>query len=147
MRLELVTKDNVHKVCKVKVHPHQEVFVAPVAKSLAEAYVYPDAAWPRAIVDGDRIVGFVMVAIQPDDPIEAYRFCLWRLIIDADEQGKGYGRFAVQAVAEEGRRRGIGQLHSTWHPGDGGPEEFYVRLGFVLTGEVLDDETVGVLQL
>jgi diamine N-acetyltransferase len=147
MHLELVTTVNFARVCRVKVHPHQEQFVAPVVRSLAEAYVYPEAAWPRAIVDGDRIVGFVMLAIQPHDPIEAYRFYLWRLNIDAGEQGKGYGRFAVQAVIEEGRRLGAKQLHVSWHPGVGGPEEFYLRLGFVKTGEVLDEETVGVLQL
>jgi diamine N-acetyltransferase len=147
MRLDLVTKDNVNKVCAVKVHPSQEGFVAPVAVSLAEAYVNQKTAWPRAVVDGDEIVGFIMVAIQPDEPIEAFRFCLWRLNIDANHQRKGYGRFAVQAVADEGRRRGIERLHVTWEPGEGGPEDFYLRLGFVMTGEVYDGEKVGVLQL
>ena len=99
MRLELVTKENVREACALKVHPAQERFVARVAFSLAEAYVYGDMAWPRVVVDGDRVVGFVMVAIQPDEPIEAFRFCLWRLAVAAEEQGKGYGRFAVEQVA------------------------------------------------
>lgn len=147
MQLELVTGDNVRKVCDVKVHPAQERFVAPVAVSLAEAYVSRDIAWPRVIVDDDRVVGFVMVAIQPDEPIEAYRFCLWRLAIAGDEQGKGYGRFAVEQVAQEGRRRGISRLHVTWVPGEGGPAEFYQRLGFKTTGEILEGEVVAALDL
>lgn len=147
MRLEMVTKDNVRKACDVKVHPSQEQFVAPVAVSLAEAYVHGDIAWPRVIVDDDRVVGFVMVAVQPDEPIEAYRFCLWRLAVSGDEQGKGYGRFAVEQVAEEGRRRGIKRLHVTWVPGEGGPAEFYQRLGFKTTGEVLEGEVVAALDL
>ena len=147
MQLELVTKDNVRRACDVKVHPAQEKFVAPVAVSLAEAYVHHDMAWPRVVVDGDRVVGFVMVAIQPDEPIEAYRFCLWRLAIAADEQGRGYGRFAVGEVAAEGRRRGIAKLYVTWVEGEGGPAEFYQKLGFVPTGEVLEGEVVAALDL
>lgn len=147
MRLELVTQENVRKACDVKVLATQEKFVAPVAVSLAEAYVYGDVAWPRVITDGDRVVGFVMVAVQPDEPIEAYRFCLWRLAIDAAEQGKGYGRFAVAEVMAEGRRRGVDKLHVTWMEGDGGPAGFYQSLGFVTTGEVLDGETVAAIPL
>ena len=44
----------------MKVHPDQERFVAPVVQSLAEAYVRPEVAWPRLILDGDRPVGFLM---------------------------------------------------------------------------------------
>ncbi len=147
MRLEPVTKENVRKACEVKVSPAQQKFVASVAFSLAEAYAYGEVAWPRVIVEDDRVVGFVMVAIQPDEPIEAYRFCLWRLAVAADEQGKGYGRFAVQEVMKEGRRRGIKRLHVTWVEGEGGPAEFYKSLGFVTTGEVLEGETVAALDL
>jgi diamine N-acetyltransferase len=147
MRLELVTKENVRKACDLKVHPAQEKFVAPVAVSLAEAYVHSDMAWPRVVVEENRIVAFVMVAIQPDEPIEAFRFCLWRLAVAAGEQGKGYGRFAVHEVAAEGRRRGIDKLTVTWHAGEGSPEEFYKHLGFVKTGEVHGGEFVGALAL
>ena len=147
MRLEPVTKENVRKACEIKVHPAQEQFVAPVTVSLAQAYVYGQAAWPRVIVDGDRIVGFVMVSIQSDHPIEAYRFGLWRLAVAAEEQGKGYGRFAVQEVAREGRRRGKTKLYVTWVPGEGGPAEFYRRLGFVTTDEAIDGEVVAALDL
>jgi diamine N-acetyltransferase len=45
---------------------------------------------------------------------------LWRLNIAAEEQGRGYGRFAVTEVAEELRRRGTKTLHVTWHPGEHG---------------------------
>lgn len=38
--------------------------------------------------------------LQPDEPVEAYRFCLWRLAIAADQQGKGYGRFALEKIAQ-----------------------------------------------
>jgi diamine N-acetyltransferase len=72
---------------------------------------------------------------------------LWRLNIAEAEQRRGYGRFAVRAAAEEIRRRGGTRLHVTWEPGEDGPEEFYLGLGFRKTGEVSGEQTVGVLEL
>ena len=76
-----------------------------------------------------------------------FRSGLWRLNIAAGEQGKGYGRFAVESVAAEIRRRGGEQFYVTWHPGPKGPENFYLKLGFRTTGETSEGETVGVLDL
>ncbi|GAA3447983.1 GNAT family N-acetyltransferase [Planomonospora venezuelensis] len=146
LRLEKVTPENVRAACDMRLRPGQERFVAPVAQSLAEAYVQPDVAWPRLVFDGDRLVGFVMlfldVPLNPDDPQDPPRSGLWRLAVAADEQGRGYGRFAVEAVCEELRRRGKTRVTVTWVPGDGGPEPFYLKLGFRPTGEKSDDEIV-----
>jgi GNAT superfamily N-acetyltransferase len=49
---------------------------------------------------------FVMGGFDPKSQIDAFRAGIWRLKIAADEQGRGYGRFAVAAVAAEARRRG-----------------------------------------
>lgn len=59
----------------------------------------------------------------------------------------GYGRFAVEAVCEEIRRRGQTRATVTWVPGEHGPEKFYYKLGFRLTGEKSEDEVVGELEL
>ncbi|MBB4906276.1 GNAT family N-acetyltransferase, partial [Actinophytocola algeriensis] len=72
---------------------------------------------------------------------------LWRLNIADGEQGRGYGRFAVESVAAEIRRRGGTRLAVSWVPGENSPEAFYLKLGFRLTGEVDDGELVGELQL
>ena len=61
--------------------------------------------------------------------------------------GRGYGRFAVDSVAAEIRRRGGKELYVTWHPGPDGPEDFYLRLGFRRNGETSGGQTVGVLDL
>jgi diamine N-acetyltransferase len=76
----------------------------------------------------------------------AFRSGLWRLNIAAGEQRRGYGRFAVESVAAEIRRRGGKQLYVTWHPGPHRPEDFYHRLGFRPDGETSEGETVGVLE-
>jgi diamine N-acetyltransferase len=106
-RLEKITPDNVEAACRLTVRPDQEQLVAPVARSLAEAYVQPEIAWPRLIVE--QLVGFVM----------------------GSSWGRGYGRFAVGSVCEEIRRRGQDRATVTWVPGDHGPERFNLRLGSI----------------
>ncbi|MFF8032624.1 MULTISPECIES: GNAT family N-acetyltransferase [unclassified Streptomyces] len=150
LRLEEITPKNLDAALGIRVRPDQEFAVAPVVKSLAEAYVRPGTAWPRLIVDGDRAVGFLMAFLDIDWPRDGgsvVRSGLWRLNISAEEQGKGYGRFAVRSVAEELRRRGTTEFYVTWEPGDNGPEGFYLGLGFRKNGEVSGSETVGVLDL
>ena len=147
MRIELVTPDNVGDACRLAVAPQQERFVAPVVRSLAEAYAQPDVAWPRLVYDDDRLVGFAMGAFDPECPIPYFRSGIWRLNIAAGEQGRGYGRFAVQAVLDEARRRGSDRATVLWVPGPEGPEGFYRRLGFVPTGEESDGQIVGAIEL
>ncbi|MFF5548839.1 GNAT family N-acetyltransferase [Streptomyces olivaceoviridis] len=149
-RLEEVTPGNFDTAVALRVRPDQEHAVAPVVRSLAEAYVHPrGVAWPRLIVDDGRVVGFLMAFFGIDWHGDgSVRRCgLWRLNIAAGEQGRGYGRFAVDAVAGEIRRRGGTELYVSWHPGPHGPEEFYLRLGLRKNGETSGDQTVGVLDL
>jgi diamine N-acetyltransferase len=149
MRLERITPKNYEAALALSVRSDQEDLVAPVVKSLAEAYVFPDQAWPRLIYDDDRLVGFLMAfldipwARNPDD----LRSGLWRLNIAADAQGNGYGRFAVEAVCDEIRARGGTRAYVSWEPRAGGPEIFYLKLGFRPTGEYNRGQTVGVLNL
>jgi diamine N-acetyltransferase len=151
MRLERITPNNYQAALTLSVRPDQEDLVAPVVKSLAEAYVFPDHAWPRLIYDGDRLVGFLMAFLDipwdPDRNPDDRRSGLWRLNIAADAQGSGYGRFAVEAVCAEIRARSGTRAYVTWEPRAGGPEEFYLKLGFRPTGEQSGGQTVGVLDL
>ncbi|MDR7275085.1 GNAT family N-acetyltransferase [Catenuloplanes atrovinosus] len=150
MRLEPITPRNYEDALKLSVREDQRDLVSSVEKSLAEAYVWGEHAWPRLIYDGDRMVGFLMafVDLPWKDPDDTDRRCgLWRLNIAADEQGKGYGRFAVEAACAELRSRGNTRFYVTYVPRDGGPEPFYRRLGFVPTGELSGGETVAVRTL
>jgi diamine N-acetyltransferase len=146
-RLEPITPENIDAVCAVRIHEKQEPYVEPVARSLAEAYLHPDLAWPRAIVDGVAIVGFVMAFLDvhwnDDDPPEITRSGLWRLNIDAAHQGHGYGRFAVDAVCAHLADRGRDEfVYVTWEAGEHGPEAFYLGLGFEPTDELSGGQTV-----
>ena len=151
LRLEEITAGNLDDAIGVTVRADQEHLVAPVVKSLAEAYVHPTIAWPRLIRHGGRPVGFLMgffgAAFAGDDGGPDLRSGLWRLNVTAGEQGRGVGRFAVDSVAAEVRRRGSNLLTTTWHPGENGPEGFYLALGFRKTGELSGEQVVGELRL
>lgn len=147
LRAVEITPDNVRAAIKVEVREDQNTFVAPVIFSLAEAYASRETAWPRLILDGEKPVAFIMANFDPDEKEPDYRCGIWRLNVAAGEQGKGYGRFAVQAVLDEARRRGQKRVTVSWVPGEGSPEEFYLRLGFRKTGKMDEDELVGELFL
>lgn len=144
---EQITPDNVAAACQLAVEPHQKDFVAPVAVSLAEAYTQPEIAWPRLILDDGEPVAFVMGGFDPHAELDFFRCGIWRLNVGAGVQGRGYGRFAVETVLEEARRRGQSAATVLWIPAEGGPEEFYLRLGFRPTGQTFNGEVVGRIEL
>lgn len=146
LRVAELDADNVAAAIGIRVKPEQETYVASVASSIAEAYVTP-TAWPRVILADDEVVGFVMGNFDVDDEIAAFRAGIWRLNVSANAQGRGIGRFAVAAVAEEARRRGFDRITVLWKEGPDGPALFYGRLGFVPTGERFFGQVVGALDL
>ncbi|MDP9373863.1 MAG: GNAT family N-acetyltransferase [Chloroflexota bacterium] len=141
--LREITADTVRAICRLAVAPEQEGFVAPNAVSIAQAYFEP-RAWFRAIYAGDTPVGFIML---DDDPERGVYF-LWRLMVAAEHQGKGYGRRAVAHLLDYVRTRpGARELLVSYVPGEGGPAGFYRRLGFEPTGAMEGDEVVMRLPL
>jgi diamine N-acetyltransferase len=143
VELREVTADTVRQICRLSVAPGQEDFVAPNAVSIAEAYFEPKA-WFRAIYADDVPVGFIML----EDDAATAEYTLWRLMIADGFQGRGYGRRAVELLIEYVRTRPRATaLMTSWVPGEGNPEPFYLKLGFVPTGEVDEGEIVGRLAL
>lgn len=143
VELREVTAENVRSICRLAVGPSQSSFVAPNAVSLAQAMFEPKA-WYRAIYAGERPVGFAMLSIDTETPT----YYLWRFMIGADYQGRGYGRAAIAAIVAHVRSLpGATELLVSWVPAEGGPEPFYLGLGFVPTGKVEDGEVEGRLAL
>jgi diamine N-acetyltransferase len=152
---DIVTEADRRAALAVEAGPGQDHFVASVAESFADA-VRDARAMPRywTLNDGDEVVGFVMISdgVPPEtlerdaDLIGPY--FLWRLLIDRRKQRRGYGTAALDAVVAYVRSRpGADVLYTSAAQGEGGPQPFYERYGFVPTGEVVDDEVVLRLDL
>lgn len=146
MEIVQLTVDNLAKAVGITLRPGQEAFVAPVVQSIAEAYVNP-TAWPRLVVDGDDVLGFIMGNFDPAQEVEAFRAGIWRLNVAASAQGRGVGRFAVSALEAEARARGVNRISVLWERGENGPEGFYLALGFVPSGKELFGEVVAFKDL
>ena len=135
--LRTITSETVRAVTALAVAPEQEAYVAPNAVSIAEAHFEPKA-WFRAIAAGDELVGFVLVYRDPEEQ----EFYVWRLMVDARHQGRGYGRRAMELLLEEARADGASAVTLSVVPGDASALGFYRRIGFGETGEVDDGEVV-----
>ncbi len=100
---------------ELAVEPEQEQFVAPNARSIAEAHFEPHS-WFRAVYADDAPVGFVMAYRDPPTT-----FWVWRFMIDAAQQGKGYGRRALELLVDEARKDGVAEVKLSYHPGEHSP--------------------------
>jgi len=147
LRLEELSASTVVAANSLTLKPGQEQYVQPVSHSIAEAYVQPTTSWPRVVLDGDTVVGFIMGNFDPDAAQEELRSCIWRLNIAADAQGTGVGRFAVHTLAAEARSRGFGRLTVMFEPGPDGPEPFFTAIGFEVVGETPYGEHLAALAL
>jgi len=149
--LREITDNNRPLVEGLRVAPDQEGFVDSVMQSLVEAAATPHAKpWYRAVYLGETPVGFVMLGddVPPGNPHIPWRYYLWRMLIDARYQGRGYGRAALDLVAAYVKTRPDADvLVTSVVAGEGSPLGFYQRYGFELTGEMFDHEHVMQLQL
>jgi diamine N-acetyltransferase len=154
--LREITRDTVRTIIDLAVSPEQEQFVAPVAVSIAQAHFEP-RSWFRAIYADEEPVGFVMLFEAPDGAEGPYPegydgttplYFLWRFLIDARHQGRGFGRTALELTVDRVRSLpGARELLVSWVPEPGGPEAFYRSAGFTPTGDVFDGEVVARLPL
>ena len=143
LSLREITKDTVRSVLALEVAADQEDLVGDNGNSLALA-LFEEKAWYRGIYSGDEPVGFLMLSIDREKP----EFYLWRFMIDAKQQRKGYGKRAIELLIEEVRAQPEAKeltLHVMDLPHSA--VSFYEALGFKLTGEKDGDELVMSLPL
>ena len=136
--LREITPSNEQAVRALRTTTAQEKFVSTVAYTLREAQRNPqDNPWLRAIYANGQPVGLVMVAwnFVPNPPHTAGPYFLWKLIIDQEHQGNGYGRHAVEQVIDLLRADGAAELLTSYVEGEGSPAGFYAKLGFVARGD------------
>jgi diamine N-acetyltransferase len=147
--LREITAETVREICRLSdtLSPVQQRMVAPNAVSIAEAH-FSNYAWFRAIYADETPVGFIMLYIGPDDdtPEQTVHF-LWRFMIAGPFQGFGFGKAALQIVIADLRAQGVEVFITSCGQGEGSPEGFYRKMGFLPTGEMAGSEMVLKLEL
>lgn len=144
--LREITMETVMGVCLLSdtLTEPKKNFVAPNVYSLAQAHFH-GYAWFRAIYAGKAPVGFLMIVDGEPEEDKGGKpvYFLWRFMIAEPFHGRGFGRQAIQRLVEYVRTRpDATELLVSCGQGEGSPQGFYETLGFVLTGEVLDNEVV-----
>lgn len=147
LRLEELSAATIVAVNTLGLKPGQEQFITPVSYAAAAAVTQVDAAWQRVVLRDDEVVGFIHGNFDPDAPQEEFRAALWRINVDADAQGSGVGTFAVNALIEEARSRGLDRLTVLWERGEDGPEKFFLHMGFTPVDETPYGEVIGAINL
>ena len=147
LRMVELSAATIVAVNNLSLKPGQEQFLAPVSYGIAATVINPQTSWQRVILDGDEVVGFVSANFDPDAPEEHFRSVLWRINVDADDQGRGVGRYAVEALVEEARERGVDHVDVIYEAGEGGPETFFHRVGFTPVGETAYGEVIAEIRV
>ena len=145
IKLEPINENNKDAVLALSVREDQP-HVAPNWYSLKEAdetnAEHPGTARPFAICADDRLVGFCMFSVDPEDEDEDDRYWLWRFMIDKAEQGKGYGQAALGEIIRYFRAIGADRLLLSTGPGNKRGLHVYHKAGFRETGCIDCGETV-----
>jgi GNAT superfamily N-acetyltransferase len=130
--LREITPENIKAVLGLGVAPEQKsVYPRSNGYSIAEGH-YPDdddPVWMRVIYANETPVGFLMTSEAPDRG----EYFMWRLMVDAEHQGKGYGSRAVKLLIERTRRQAMreGSSLATSRVRE-------MQVGSIKSGEVLD---------
>lgn len=141
--LRPIDEDNLWSILDLSVYEEQEKYVASNAVSIAEAH-FSDYAWFRAIYAGEEAVGFVMLFTDEEEA----EYDLWRMMIDKNHQGQGYGGRALEQIIEH--VRGLPdaeELTLSYLPGEGDPGPFFAKYGFEDSDDWVDDEKILTLDL
>lgn len=149
-----VTKDNWRELTKLTVREDQKHFVASNLFSIAEAQFGfddpEDGHWdmfPFGIYRDDGApVGFLMYGYNFAAPrMQAF---IIRLMVDENQQGKGYGRFGMNWMLDCFRHENrISKVGISYEPDNEVGRKLYASLGFVETGEMMEGEVLALLQL
>jgi diamine N-acetyltransferase len=133
-----IDRENFKRCLKLEVREDQKSFVASNVYSIAQSKVEPTYA-TQAVYDGEEMVGFVMYGYDTDDD------CHWiaRMMIDKNQQGKGYGRAAMEEVVKRLRETpDCRQIALSIEPENEVAQRLYESLGFKKTGEVAQGEEI-----
>ncbi len=141
-----ITRDTVGTLIALRVRPDQTHLVASNVETLAEA-PYETGARVWGLWDEDIPVS-LMAMVHPDeflwheDGDDREAAYLWRLMIDAGLQGRGFGRAALGEAISVTREWGLPRLVAAVANVPDSNIGFYERFGFRRTGRLVEGEVV-----
>lgn len=144
--LKQIDESNFLDAFHMKLKDGQDAFVSHPIRSLAQAYVYYHQCTPFGIYDGGTMVGYIMVIYDYD--LEEYN--IWHMMIDAQHQGKGFGKQAMRKCLEYIATKPFGSSRKvvlTCNKANPAAICMYKGLGFTETGNQDGDEIEFVLEL
>lgn len=160
MELRKIDLDNVWKIVHLSVTDAQKEqdFVASNAESIIEAYATAQSgftALPFGLYENGEPVGFVMLGYgsigdEQEPSVVNDSYCIWRFMIDAKHQKRGYGSAGMETVLRYIRSFPCGKAGWCWlsyEPDNEEARKLYAKFGFRETGEMDGDEVVAVLKL
>ena len=136
--LRSIDRDNWHECIGLALEPEQEGFMPPNLFHIAEARFYPEWTLLGVYADG-RMVGFAMYGLDPDDMTVNFV----HFMIDGKEQGKGYGKSAMEQLLGKMRKDYPDQdIWLSLHPQNTAAIGLYEGFGFEFQaiGLETDDE-------
>lgn len=143
--LQTITKDNWLDALSLRVRKDQVDFVAPNVFSLAELN-FLENFHAKGIYHEDEMIGFALYGIDEED--QAY--WIYRMMIDQNHQGKGYGTKGIHLIIEDIKK--IKEDHHqtitlSYEPENEHAKKLYDKLGFKeIEGLFSDGEQVSRFQ-
>lgn len=138
IELRRIDESNFIDCFNLKLKKEQERFVSHPIRSLAQAYVYYKQCTPFGVMADGEMVGYGMVIYDYDEE----EYDLWHVMIDAEQQGKGYGKAAVGLFLDYIRQKPFGDsdlVKLTCHKENLPALRLYESYGFAPTGAEDED--------
>lgn len=143
-----ITQETLGALLRLKVRSEQSHLVAPNAVTIAED-AYEDGTFVWGLWVGDEAVGLIALAhpvwAELEDGEDPAAVHMWRLMIAAEHQGKGYGKSAIAEAVAQTRAWGFAKLGTSVVDAPDSNIGFYEAQGFRRTGGYVDDEIALIL--
>ncbi len=133
-----ITKQNFWDCIDLEVSEGQREYVTSNAVSLAQSGYQPECI-PLGIFSDGEMVGFAMYCIDADDG----EYWIYRMMIDSRFQGRGYGKKALELLAEIIRKdRSRHRIMLGVHKESLAAVALHSGFGFKFTGQVYGAEHI-----
>ena len=159
LELKKINRNNVADILNLEVFDNQKSFVATNNSSIIEAYIAiteNNHVFTFGIYKHDTPVGFLMIGfdVNSDDEgapkIAKGNYNIWRLMIDKDFQGRGFGKKTMDLALEFINTFPCGTAKYCWLSYESDNDvarQLYKSVGFVETDEKDGEEIVAILEL